>query len=95
LAQLLDDPYDAVRFIAHRSLKRLPGFTGFDCDFVGPPGTRSAAVPRARGIWEQSLATVNRPFGRPTLIDAAGHVREIDFQRLLKLRDDRPIDISE
>jgi hypothetical protein len=95
LAQLLDDPYDAVRFIAHRSLKRLPGFTDFDYDFSAPPVTRPAAVQRARGIWEQARTGAGRPFTRQTLLDPAGHVLDSDFQRLLKLRDDRPIDISE
>jgi hypothetical protein len=95
LAQLLDDPYDGVRFIAHRSLKRLPGFADFEYDFVGPPAERSAAALRARKIWEESRKGMSRPFARPTLMDAAGQIQEQDFQRLLQLRDDRPIDISE
>jgi hypothetical protein len=92
LAQLLDDPYDAVRFIAHRSLKRLPGFGEFDYDFVGPPQKRTADARRARAIWERGA---KGPFARPTLIEPAGRVFDADFQRLLKLRDDRPLDISE
>ena len=95
LAQLLDDPYDAVRFIAHRSLKRLPGFGDFDYDFVGPPGARAAAAQRARNVWEQSQSGAKRPFARQTLIDPAGRVVDPDFQRLLKLRDDRPVNIAE
>jgi hypothetical protein len=95
LAQLLDDPYDAVRFVAHRSLKRLPGFADFEYDFIGPPSARTAAVPRARTVWEQARTGGNRPFAPQTLIDLTGHVRDADLQRLLKLRDDRPIDIAE
>jgi hypothetical protein len=95
LAQLLDDPYDAVRFVAQRSLKRLPGFGAFDYDFVGPPSARRDAAQRARQIWEQSQAGAKRPFVRETLIDPAGRVLDTDFNRLLKLRDDRPVDISE
>ena len=42
LANLLNDRYDAVRFVAKRSLARLPGFRGLDYDFVAPAGrTRS------------------------------------------------------
>jgi hypothetical protein len=95
LAQLLDDPYDAVRFVAHRSLKRLPGFGTFDYDFVAPAGARSGAVQRARGVWVGARSASPRSFARETLIDPAGRVLESDFQRLLKLRDDRPLDISE
>ena len=42
LAQLLDDPYDAVRFIAGRSLRTLPGFEAFEYDFVAGPTTRAS-----------------------------------------------------
>jgi hypothetical protein len=94
LAQLLDDPYPAVRCVAQRSLKRLPGFADFDYDFVGPPDTRTAAVQRARKVWELSQ-NAKRPFARQTLIDPTGHVMDPDLQRLLKLRDDRPTEISE
>jgi hypothetical protein len=95
LAQLLDDPYGAVRFIAHRSLKRLPGFGDFDYDFAGPPATRSAAVLRARKVWEQSHDGLDRPFAPQTLIDSRGRVLGPVFQQLLKLRDDRPVEIAE
>ncbi len=33
LASLLDDPYSAVRLVAWKSLRELPGFAGFDYDF--------------------------------------------------------------
>ncbi len=84
-----------MRFVAHRSLKRLPGFADFDYDFVGSPDARSAAVKRARKVWEQAQSGEKRPFTRATLIDPGGHVLEDDFQRLLRNRDNRPIDIAE
>ena len=92
LGQLLDDPYDGVRFVAHKALKRLPGFGEFPYDFVGPPASRAAASQRARQVWESG---VKRPFTAATLLDSNGRVVDLDFQRLLKLRDDRPVDISE
>ena len=92
LGQLLDDPYDGVRFVAHKALKRLPGFGEFLYDFVGPPASRAAASQRARQVWESG---VKRPFTAATLLDLNGRVVDLDFQRLLKLRDDRPVDISE
>jgi hypothetical protein len=92
LAQLLDDPYSAVRFIVHRSLKRLPGFADFEYDFVAPREKQTADALRARTLWERGA---KRPLPRATLIDPQGRVLDTDFQRLLKLRDDRPLDISE
>ncbi len=50
LGQLLEDPYDAVRLIAHRSLKRHEGFEHFAFEFLGP--TPFWAVARER-VWRQ------------------------------------------
>jgi len=53
LADLLDDPYAAVRFVAQRSLRGLPGFGDFAYDFVAPAADRAearrAALARAAG----------------------------------------------
>jgi hypothetical protein len=95
LAALLDDPYPAVRFSAHRSLRRLEGFADFEYDFIGTPAALSAAPQRARQVWEQTRGGAQRPFVRATLMDAKGQVLDADFQRLLKLRDDRPVFIAE
>ena len=45
LAQLLDDRYAAVRYLAHRSLLRLEGYRGFQFDNVGPAADRGARWP--------------------------------------------------
>jgi hypothetical protein len=49
LAQLLDDPYSAVRFVAYRALRALPGFGDLQYDFVGAPDERRQAVREERG----------------------------------------------
>lgn len=95
LGQLLDDRYNAVRFIAYRSLKRLPGFADFDYDFVGEPAVRTAAVANARKVWQQNQTNRLRPFPSQTLIDAVGQIQDADFQRLLRQRDDRPVEFAE
>lgn len=92
LAQLLEDRYDAVRFIAHRSLRRLPGFEGFEYDFVGPQNDRAAARQRALQVWAGARKSLPSP---SVLIDSRGHLLEAEFQRLWKQRDDRPIAIVE
>ncbi len=48
LVEALDDPYAAVRFVAHRSLTRLPGFGDFSYDFVAERRTRLARQAEAR-----------------------------------------------
>lgn len=95
LAQLLEDRYDAVRFIAQRSLRRLPGFQEFEYDFVGPPDRRAAARQRALQVWAGSQRSMKWLFAPSVLIDRQGHVLETEFQRLWKQRDDRPMAIVE
>jgi hypothetical protein len=99
LGQLLDDRYNAVRFMAHRSLKRLPGFGDFEYEFMSGPTIRAAAVVNARGVWQKNQDEdqdrQKRPFASETLIDSAGRVREADFQRLLRQRDDRLVEFAE
>jgi hypothetical protein len=89
------DRYDAVRFIAERSLRRLPGFHDFEYDFVGPPEQRAAAHQRALEIWASAQKSQERPFAAPMLIDGQGRVQQTLFERLWKQRDDRPMKINE
>jgi Cytochrome c554 and c-prime len=42
LGVLMDDPYDAVRYAAGRSLRSLEGFDGLEYDFVPRPDSRAA-----------------------------------------------------
>ena len=42
LAQLMDDPYPAVRYIAHRSLRTLPEFKNFAFDFSPNASVRTS-----------------------------------------------------
>jgi hypothetical protein len=94
LAQLLDDPYDAVRFIAGRSLKSTPGFAAFDYDFVAPPRQRYAAQMNAMSIWDRSRqgVLVTAP---ELLFDATGALRIPEMLRLLKERDNRRVLLRE
>jgi hypothetical protein len=89
----MDDPYDAVRYIAGRSLRRLPGFERFEYDFVPAPGTRPRVAPRVLAAWE---ARGDRAAGRPELmIDAAGRIDQARASALLKTRDMRPVHLLE
>ncbi|HJZ88447.1 MAG TPA: multiheme c-type cytochrome [Polyangia bacterium] len=81
LAQRLDDPYAAVRYLAYRSLRRLPGFAAFSYDFVGAPAERAAARARA-------LATVRAGPGRLALPTE-------QMEALERARDNRSMFLAE
>jgi hypothetical protein len=88
LAQLLDDPYDAIRFGAGRSMKTLPGFAAFAYDFVAAPSDRHRAQLRTMATWD---AARRRP-GRTAPELLLTSVGEVDVPRvlsLLKQRDNR------
>jgi predicted CXXCH cytochrome family protein len=93
VAQLLEDPYSVVRYIAHRSLTRLPGFADFAYDYIGPKADRTAARERALALWRGQ----RRPGdARPeVLLEANGALQEQKFGALLKRRDDRSMELLE
>ena len=51
LAHLLEDPYDAVRFIAARTLRKDELFAGLEYDFLGPPHERRVAKQSVLREW--------------------------------------------
>jgi hypothetical protein len=94
LAQLLDDPYDAVRFVAFLALRKRVQFAGFDYDFVGSRWHRRAAVDRARDAGR--FAHAGAPTSEsPVLLDATGELIRERFEELLSQRDDRRVDLRE
>jgi hypothetical protein len=90
LAMVLNDPYDPVRFIAERSLHSLPGFAGFQYDFLAPSAEHLQDTLRALDYWR----TTRPPGGARTdpalLFDAAGSPRVDAIVRLGLQRNDRP-----
>jgi hypothetical protein len=95
LAELLTDPYAAVRFNAHRSLRQLPGFADFAYDYVGTLAARERARERARKQWEQLSAMPLEQTGRQVLITPDGHIQQDRLTRIIRQRDDRPMRIAE
>jgi hypothetical protein len=95
LSQLLNDPYDAVRLITYRSLRRIPGYEKFQYDFVDPQSVRREASVRAMNIWETRSAKARQENDGAVLIDAAGQIQMDTVRRLLLLRDDRDIGLIE
>lgn len=94
LACLLDDPYDAVRFIADRSLRTKPGFADIDYDFIGPEAERRPARDRVWQTWANRPPTA-RHTAPELLIDADSGLQFESLNRLLEQRNDRPVDLLE
>jgi formate-dependent nitrite reductase cytochrome c552 subunit len=88
LATLLDDPYDAVRFIAARSLRSLPGMTGLHYDFVAPSPVRRKSQLQTMALWDGSRRRPGRAEAQ-LLMTSAGDVDIETVLRLLKERDNR------
>ena len=95
LAQLLSDPYDAVRFVSARSLQRLPGFTDFDYDFLAIPEKREMRRKQAVKLWNNLANTSAPPKGEATLIDSNGILQKELLERLLKKRNNRRVYLNE
>lgn len=94
LAELLNDPYEAVRYVAYRALRTLPGYASVDYDYVAGRQERVAAALPILQAWR------NGPLARrrrepELLVDADGRLRIDEFRRILRQRDDRPLFLRE
>jgi hypothetical protein len=97
LGVLMDDPYDAVRYVAGHALQSLPGFERYEYDFVRRPRERPEV---ADDIAEQAAPELLRALreGRlsPALPFTPGGVLAPDQARsLLSRRDQRPVHLLE
>ncbi|HEX5053445.1 MAG TPA: multiheme c-type cytochrome [Planctomycetota bacterium] len=95
LAELLVDPYEAVRIIAERSLRTLDGYAGFRHDLIGPPKARDDAKTEALEIWRRTRPAVAAGHREAVLFTADGNLHEDVFARLLRQRDTRAIRLFE
>lgn len=95
-AQLLADAYGVVRYVADRSLRKLPGFADRTYDFLASPESLAAEVRRVREGWERQGGGNARAIGgAAVLIGTDGRVQEARLAELLRGRDDRPVTIKE
>jgi predicted CXXCH cytochrome family protein len=93
LATLLEDPYAAVRLLAHRSLRRLQ--YDIEYDFVGPPPDRAKARRWVLDRWKSLPVDARRAPAGVAGVDRDGVLQEKLIERLLRDRDDRPVSIRE
>ena len=94
LSVLMNDPYEAVRLIAHRSLRTLPGFADFPYEATGSAESRRAGVMKVVELWRRSPALAQAPTAPALLLDERGAMKPV-VTRLLQHRDHRRIDLRE
>jgi hypothetical protein len=95
LAELLDDPYEAVRIIAERSLRGLPGHAEARYDLLGEPAERARAKRETLELWKSAGAAPGDEHRAAVLQRPDGSLRQDELTRLLALRDQRPVSIFE
>jgi hypothetical protein len=94
LARLLDDPYDAVRLGAARSLSTLPGFQAFGVDVTAPPSDRRQLQLRVMATWDRVRPRPGRTDSE-LLVTPGGDVDVGRVLALLKQRDNRAMLLRE
>lgn len=95
LAETLNDPYSAVRYIAGKSLTRFPGFESFEYDFVASPEARAEAVSRAFAQWEASRPETISTTPQSPFFHASGYPRRERVKELLAKQDQTPVRLRE
>jgi hypothetical protein len=94
LIGLLDDPYDAVRFVAYRSLRSVPATNAFTYNFMAPHDRRLTDVGQALTMWQEGRRA--DPKVTPALLyDEAGNLNAELLNRLVSQRDDRRVSLRE
>ena len=85
----------SVRYIAGRSLQRLPGYEAFEYDYLGSRLSRDEAKTRALDLWRTTQSGPGRIVGRELLIEPSGNLMEDEIRRLIRERDPRPLYLAE
>ncbi len=93
LSPLLDDPYDAIRFVTRRSMRSLPGFSDLEFNAMWSPNQRAAVIGSVRTIWQQQTAETRR--AEPQLLIEKSGVQIDRLDGLLRQRNDRLVNLIE
>jgi hypothetical protein len=92
LAEALDDPYAAVRFVAARSLRSFSGFEDLELRFDAPRPERLLQQQAAR---QRAMLHPNSVAPGALPVDAAGRLQPGVLEALVERRDPSPVRISE
>jgi hypothetical protein len=92
LNELIRDPYDAVRFVAGRSLARHPGYEDVAYDYVAS----REAIEAAHADVAQRWSRAHRPDRGAAVLQTGGSALDAErFARLLGQRDERAVQLDE
>ncbi len=91
LIRTMADPYEAVRFIAHRSLRSLSGFEDFDFDYTAEPSAIMDGINEAYLKWQSLKSDENTAFPAPLMLNSEGNIVNRELHRLLAQRNNRPV----
>lgn len=95
LAHLLEDDYSAVRYIAGKSLTKLPEYHDLQYDFVGSDEHRRQVKDEALRRYPSGAAALPADKARRLLFDEQGRPRVLEMEKLLQSRDRTPINVME
>lgn len=93
LTDLMFDDYDAVRYIARRSLRQIDGFESLEFDHMRPNEERDRVMNAIMAAWQQRTST--RPTAERLLYDEGGNIQLRTYQRLRQQRNNRKVVITE
>jgi formate-dependent nitrite reductase cytochrome c552 subunit len=91
LSLLMNDPYDAVRYITGRSLRSLPGYAELTYDFTAPPERRLAMRTHALERWRDLRPSQGRRTDSQLLFTPEGAFVPDTIDRLMAERDNRRV----
>jgi predicted CXXCH cytochrome family protein len=95
LGLLHEDPYPAIRCIAHRSLQAIPPYGEVPYDFLGEPRARAQSRAAILRVWRDRGRDGARDSNPAVLLRAGRSLDEAEIQRLLGQRNLRPVDLIE
>jgi hypothetical protein len=95
LAELLVDPYAAVRRVAALALAKQPGFADFAYDYLAPPDALERKSREAALRWAGTLRVESLRDPRAVLIGRDGEIDVERYSRLLDARNRTAIRIIE
>ena len=95
LAFELNDPYPAVRYVAWKSLRSLPGFANYDYDFTVDDAQQKVAASMAYDKWWTQVRDSRHAYEWKTILQPSGRFRQSEYERLLRERDNRQLRLLE
>jgi predicted CXXCH cytochrome family protein len=95
LVLALGDSYSAVRHIAQRSLRALPGFQEIAYDYVAPPEEIEKRIQDIIVRWGQVRRPIDPAKATRLLMRPDGVLRTDLVSREISRRDERPIELRE